>query len=179
MFKTIITYGLLAGLIVCVPLFSIILFVGCDANSVWSMAIGYLTMLIALSTVFVAIKHIRDTMRGGVIGFWPALGIGLAVSAVAGVFYVLAWDLTCKIGHIDFADSYAKAMIDGQKAKGVSGPALAKLTADMDAFKIQYANPLWRWPMSFMEIFPVGVLVSLISAGLLRNPRLFPARPTA
>ena len=46
----------------------------------------------------------------------------------------------------------------------------------MDAFKIQYADPLFRLPMTFVEIFPVGVLVSLISAGLLRNRRFLPAR---
>ncbi len=175
MLKLILTYGVIAGAIVCIPLFSIILIVGCEASA-WSMVVGYLTMLVALSTVFLAIKQVRDTMRGGVIGFWPALGIGLAISAVAGVFYVLAWDLTCWVGHLDFAGSYAKAMIDGQKAKGVTGPALAAYEAQMDQFKVQYADPLWRWPMSFMEIFPVGVLVSLVSAGVLRNPRVLPAR---
>ena len=46
----------------------------------------------------------------------------------------------------------------------------------MDKFRAQYANPLYRWPMSFMEIFPVGVLVSLVSAAVLRNPRMLPAR---
>jgi hypothetical protein len=46
----------------------------------------------------------------------------------------------------------------------------------MDAFKRQYANPLFRLPMTFAEIFPVGVLVSLVSAAILRNPRVLPAR---
>ena len=62
-------------------------------------------------------------------------------------------------------------LIDEQKAAGVSGEALAKFTAEMDKFKIDYANPLFRLPMTFTEIFPVGVLVSLVSAGLLRNSR--------
>jgi hypothetical protein len=46
----------------------------------------------------------------------------------------------------------------------------------MEAFKLQYANPMIRMPMTFAEIFPVGLLVSLVSAGLLRNPRFLPAR---
>ncbi len=46
----------------------------------------------------------------------------------------------------------------------------------METFKAQYANPLFRLPMTFIEIFPVGVLVSLISAAILRNPRVLPAR---
>lgn len=45
-----------------------------------------------------------------------------------------------------------------------------------EASKVQYANPLFRLPMVFAEIFPVGVLVSLISAALLRNRRFLPAR---
>ena len=77
---------------------------------------------------------------------------------------------------MDFADTYARAMIAAQKAKGASPEVLAKLAADMEVFKAQYANPLFRLPMTFIEIFPVGLLVSLISAAILRNPRVLPAR---
>jgi hypothetical protein len=142
----------------------------------YGMLIGYTTMLIALSAVFVGIKRHRDVERGGVIRFWPAFGIGVGISFVAGVFYVAAWEALQAMTHMDFASSYANAIIAGEKAKGASAEALAKLAADMEAFKLQYANPLFRLPMTFVEIFPVGVLVSLVSAGLLRNSRFLPAR---
>ena len=142
----------------------------------YGMLIGYTTMLIALSAVFVGIKRHRDVERGGVIRFWPAFGIGVGISFVAGVFYVAAWEALQAMTHMDFANSYADAIIAGEKAKGASAEALAKLAADMEAFKLQYANPLFRLPMTFVEIFPVGVLVSLVSAGLLRNSRFLPAR---
>jgi hypothetical protein len=129
-----------------------------------------------LSAVFVAIKRHRDADLGGVIKFWPALGLGLGISAVAGVFYVLAWEASQAFTHADFASSYARTLIEEQQAKGASAEALAKLTADMEIFKANYANPLFRLPMIFVEIFPVGVLVSLVSAGLLRNSRFLPAR---
>lgn len=80
------------------------------------------------------------------------------------------------IAHMDFATSYSNAIIASEKARGASAEALAKLTADMETFKLQYANPMFRLPMTFAEIFPVGVLVSLASAGLLRNSRFLPAR---
>jgi hypothetical protein len=143
----------------------------------YGMAVGYLIMLIALSTVFVAIKRYRDTDLGGVIKFWPAFGLGLGISFIAGVLYVVSWEAAVAITHLDFASSYSKAMIAQQQAKGVSAEALARFTAQMEQFKIQYANPLYRLPMTFAEIFPVGVLVSLVSAGLLRNSRFLPARP--
>jgi hypothetical protein len=100
----------------------------------------------------------------------------VGISFVAGVFYVAAWEALQAMTHMDFPNSYANAIIAGEKAKGASAEALAKLAADMEAFKVQYANPMFRLPMTFAEIIPVGVLVSLVSAGLLRNSRFLPAR---
>jgi hypothetical protein len=173
MLKRILYYGTIAGLVVGTSLFILTVYV--HGHGTQSLVAGYLTMLIALSAIFVAIKRHRDADLGGVIKFWPAFGLGLAISFVAGIFYVLAWEAALAYTHMDFAGSYAKAMIEQQKAHGVSGDALAKFTADMEHFKRQYANPFYRLPMTFIEIFPVGVLVSLISAGLLRSSRFFPA----
>jgi hypothetical protein len=59
----------------------------------------------------------------------------------------------------------------------VTGAAYQKAVAEMDAMRRQYANPLFRMPMTFIEIFPVGLLMAFVSAALLRNPRFLPARP--
>ena len=67
-------------------------------------------------------------------------------------------------------------LIAQQKTKGISAEALAKFVAEMEEFKKMYANPLLRMLMTFVEIFPVGVLVSLVTAGLLRNSRFLLAR---
>jgi hypothetical protein len=178
MFKKMLSYGVAAGLIVGVPLSVITISMSGQTMMRYGMVIGYLIMLIALSAVFVAIKRHRDADLGGVIKFWPAFGLGLGISFVAGVLYVISWEAACAIAHLDFAGSYAKAMIAQAQTKGVSAEALAKVTAEMEQFKVQYANPLYRWPMTFAEIFPVGVLVSSISAALLRNSRFLPARPS-
>jgi uncharacterized protein DUF4199 len=176
MLRKILSYGVIAGLVVGVALFATTLATNGQPPPSYGMALGYLTMLVALSAVFVGIKRHRDADRGGVIRFWPAFGMGLGISLVAGLFYVLAWELALAVTQVDFAETFANAMIERQKAKGISAEALAELTADMQRFKVQYANPLFRMPVTFVEIFPVGVLVSLVSAGLLRNPRFLPAR---
>ncbi len=176
MWRKILGYGLIAGLIVAIPMNVMMVALKGHPPLAWGMVFGYVTMLIALSAVFVAIKRYRDTELGGVIRFWPALGLGLGISVIAGIVYVLAWELSLAITHIDFGAAYANTLIAEKKAAGVSGDALARLTAEMDAFRIQYANPLYRMPMTFAEIFPVGVLVSLISAALLRNSRFLAAR---
>lgn len=171
MLRKIVFYGAVAGLVAGVPLSTGI---AMKVPAASGMLVGYLTMLIGLSAVFVAMKRYRDVELGGVMRFWPGFGLGLGISAVAGVVYVLAWEMVSAFSHMDFAADYTKSLIEQEKAAGVAGDALAKVIADMERFKTQYANPLYRVPMVFAEIFPVGVLVSVVSAGLFRNSRFMP-----
>src|SRR3954471_4438311 len=176
MLKTMIAYGTIAGLVVGVPLTMLTLSMDGDHMMKWGMLVGYATMLLAFTPIFIAIKQRRDGEGGGVIRFWPAFGLGVGIAFVAGLFYVAAWEIGSGLSGGDFAATYANAMIAQQKAAGVSGEALARYTAEMADFRRSYANPLFRLPMTFIEIFPVGVLVSLVAAALLRNSRFLPAR---
>lgn len=175
MFKTILTYGLIAGLVVGGISFTIFT-LGGEHNFEYGMVIGYATMLLALSAVFVGIKQYRDRELGGVIRFWPAFGMGVGMTVIAGVLYVAAWEASQAITGGDFMAAYSSFVIEQARAKGESAAAIAKLTAEMAEFKVQYANPWFRLPMVFSEIFPVGVLVSLVSAALLRRPDFLAVR---
>lgn len=176
MLRIIWTYGAIASLIVGLPMVVLAMVLKGMPPDPWGMVIGFTTMLLAFSTVFIAIKRHRDQTLGGVIRFWPALGMGMGISLVASVGYVLAWEATLALTGVDFAGEYAKAMVKAEEAKGVTGQALAKFSAEMEAFKQKYARPLYRMSITLVEIFPVGLLVSLVSAGLLRNSRFLPAR---
>src|SRR5580704_8440637 len=101
MLRIIALYGVIGGLIVGVPMVVQMVFLTGHLPLSYGYVIGYTTMLIALSTVFVAIKRHRDIDRGGVIGFWPALGVGLGVSFIAGIFYVAAWEAVQAMTHMD------------------------------------------------------------------------------
>jgi len=178
MLRTILTFGVIAGLIVSVN-FVVVLVAIPGLRHQHSLFYGYLIMLVALSFVFLAVKRYRDRNLGGVIKFLPALGVGLGVSVVAGVIYTLGWEICMAATHYAFADDYSAAMISAARAKGASPAHIAQIAAQMQAFKVQYANPLYRLPMTFAEIFPVGVVISLISAALMRNSRFLPARAAA
>ena len=175
MTRSILMFGVIAGLIVNAPMM-FFLVVRPVKPYVDSLFFGYLVMLLALSMVFVCVKRHRDGPSGGAIRFLPAFLMGLGVSIVAGAFYVLGWEIYQAAAHYPFADDYARASLAAAHAKAVTPARLAQLTAEMARFKTQYANPLYRLPMTFMEIFPVGLLVSLISAGLLCNRRFMPVR---
>ncbi|KQW51265.1 MULTISPECIES: DUF4199 domain-containing protein [unclassified Roseateles] len=175
MLKTVLSFGVAAGLLAGVPLFALIV-LNRGAPPEHGMVIGYLIMLVALTLVFVAIKRRRDSELGGVIRFWPAFLLGLGISLTAGVVYAAAWEVTLAVTKMDFGTEWAKVYLAQGKAKGLPEAELAKLAAEMDEFKRLYANPLYRFPMTMAEIVPVGLLVSLISAALLRNPRFMASR---
>lgn len=179
MFGNILKYGLIAGGIVGGIMFTMFTAMGGEHNFEYGMLIGYATMLVALSAVFVGIKQYRDKELGGVIRFWPAFGMGVAMSVIAGILYVLSWEASQAVTGGDFMTAYSNFVIEQARAKGESAEAIATMTAELAEFNIQYANPWFRLPMVFTEIFPVGVLVSLVSAGLLRNPRFLSARQLA
>lgn len=110
--RNILKYGVVAGLVVAGGMWATLLAFGDQMPHGWlGMALGYLSMLVALSAVFVGIKRHRDVDRGGVIRFWPAFGLGLGISLVAAVFYVLAWELAQTTVAKDFAGHYAAAAI--------------------------------------------------------------------
>jgi hypothetical protein len=174
MTRVIFMFGAAAGLIVAIPM-CLMLANAEPGSAATSHFTGYLIMLLALSLVFFGVKRMRDRELGGVIRFVPAFLAGLGISAVAGVIYVIGWEITLAVTDFAFVDSYSAAAIEAARAKGASAAEVEAVIAKMDEFRRQYANPLIRLPFTFIEIFPVGLLVSLVSAALLRNSRFLPA----
>ena len=179
MFRDILKFGVIGGLVVGIINFTLFTLAGDQPHFEYGMYIGYTVMLVALSTVFLGIKRQRDVGQGGVIRFWPAFGMGLAISFIAGIFYVAAWEASQAITHADFMTAYSNFVLEQARAEGKSAAEIAAMTQELAQFKVIYANPLTRLPMVFAEIFPVGVLVSLVSALLLRRPNFMPARRLA
>lgn len=137
---------------------------------------GYLVMLVALSLIFVGVKRYRDIECGGVIGFGRALVIGLGIAVVAGLVYVAGWETYQALSGIDFMADYRASILGNMRASGASEQAIAASAAELNELAVSYRNPLFRLPMTFAEIFPVGLLVAIVSAAVLRNPRVLPAQ---
>jgi hypothetical protein len=170
MTRIILTYGLISGLVV------ILLTIGAIRLNLSSLWLGYLVMVVALSSILVGVKQYRDQALGGVIRFWPALGMGLGIAVTASLVYVAVWEAYEALTHYAYIDHYVASTLAAKRAAGISAAAYKALAAQMEATRQQYANPLWRMMLTFSEIFPVGLLVAIASAALLRNPKFLPAR---
>jgi hypothetical protein len=167
-------YGSIAGIIVAIGMWAGISFIPKGGSA--GMAVGYLTMLVALSFVFVGVKQYRDNVKGGIIRFWTALGVGLSIAVVASLFYVGAWEIYMYNTNYTYMDKYISSSVDTMRAAGKSASGIANFQAEMVKFKAQYAHPLFRVLITFTEIAPVGFLIALISAALLRNAGFMPSR---
>ena len=179
MLKISLVYGILAGaLIIGSAILSLNLASGSThiASLVW---LGYLVMVIGLSAIFIGVKRYRDQQGGGVIRFWQALRVGLGIAAVAGIIYVAVWEVNLAVTDHRFIGDYVASLIEAKKEAGASAADLEAAIVEGESMKVRYRNPFYRIPITFIEIFPVGVIISLISAAILRNSRILPAvRPS-
>lgn len=138
--------------------------------------VGYATILVALTGVFPGVKNYRDKEKGGEIKFRAALGVGLGISAVASLGWVIAWEISLAMTRFDFVSAYYGTMIAQAQADGATAEKIAQMWTEQEGFASMYSNPVIRMGITFVEMFPIGVVISLISAALLRNSRFLPAR---
>lgn len=175
MLRIALVYGGIAGAVV-IGVMTIGIAMSGEGAGHGSPLVGYLIMLVALSLIFVGVKRYRDRDLGGVIKFAPAFLLGLAIAGVAGVIYVVGWEVYLASTDYAFMEQYAAGVVEAKRQAGAAAAEIETLQADMDALAKNYANPVFRLPMTFLEIFPVGLLIALISAAVLRNPNVLPAR---
>jgi hypothetical protein len=174
MIRLIIIFGSIAGIILAGSFLAGYL-LGADIDD-HNVFVGYTIMLVALSFVFLGVKRARDTLYGGVITFGRALGVGLGIAAVAALFYVMGWEAYMAATGFTFMDAYIDSMIAAEQASGTSAADIAAMRAEMNEFAASYRNPMFRMAITFAEIAPVGLVVALASAALLRRPSFFPAK---
>jgi hypothetical protein len=167
--KTILICGVIAGLI-SISMFIGLMIVGHKDHD-WEngMLYGYTLMLLGFSFIFVATKIIRDKYDGGIISFGKAFRIGLYITLIASTIYVGIWLIDYYFFMPDFMENYSARALEKLKASGATAAKIAAEKAEMDKFNEMYKNPFFNALLTYSEILPVGLLVSLISALLLKR----------
>lgn len=171
--KIIITYGLIAGLItMSFMIVSTIVWTAND-NANQSMIIGFTGMFIAFIFVFVGIKNYRDKQNGGKVTFWNAFKIGFFIALIASSVYTLVWMIEFHFFMPDFMEKYAEKAIEGIKTSGLRATEMNAKITEMETMRENYKNPFIRICYTLMEILPIGILATLISAVILkRKPKV-------
>ncbi len=165
--KIVLTYGIIGGVIVSAMMW---LTLGSGEhdfdNGMW---IGYTTMVIALSTIFFAVKAYRDKHLGGSITFGKAFLMGLYITLIASTMYVASWLVLSATTEQDFMQAYYEHEKAQMESSGLpAGKVEAKLQ-EMREFQEMYKNPVVKVGFTYMEILPVGLLVSVLCAAILKR----------
>ena len=165
----VLKFGLLAGVIVSVFMIIGTNLAGRDINFDVAQVLGYAGMLIAFSTIFIATKKQRDA--DGFITFKKALQIGLIITLIASLMYTITWMIISGgPAASEMMDAYFQESIADIQASGATEAEIQKQVDRMNRMKENYGNPLYKFFLTFfVEIFPVGLIVSIISALILRK----------
>jgi hypothetical protein len=166
--KTIIVFGSIAGALVSLFMICLIKWVSKDHDKTAEL-LGYSSMILALSLVYVGVRNFRDRYNDGTISFGKALRVALGITLIASTIYVLVWLVEYYCFMPDFMDKYAAEMIRQAKGSGLSPDALQKELAKIESVRASYRNPIVVILYTYVEILPVGIIISLLTALLVKR----------
>jgi amino acid transporter len=173
--KTVLTFGLIGGAIMAAMMFATLPFV--DQISFDGLTIvGYTTMILAFLLVFFGVRSYRENVSGGQITFGRGFAVGILITLVVCVCYVVAWEIIYFQFIPDFLDKYAGYVVEKVRASGASQQVIDAKVEEMKSFKEMYDNPFIFAALSFIEPFPIGLIVTLISAAFLRKKTIAATR---
>lgn len=176
--KIVWTFGLLCGGLITLFLWIMMFLMQKDVLTFDNGdLVGYASMVVSLSMIFFGIKSYRDRHQNGSIKFLTGLQIGLLISVIASIMYATGWEIYYQSNSDvknNFMNEYTDYCLKKMKNEGASEADIEKAAKDMNDMKEMYQQFLPRFGITLMEIFPVGLAVSLISAGILRRKEILP-----
>src|SRR5258708_26910848 len=133
--------------------------------------------VVSFVVVFVGIRSYRDNDGNGQITFGNAFAVGISITVISCIFYVVTWEILYFNFLPDFMDKYSVYIVEKLKASGASAAAVQVKVQELKKYKELYDNPFFNALMTFIEPFPIGLVITLISPALLRKkPQSQPAQ---
>ncbi len=168
--KVVLTFGLIGGGVLAAMMLTTIPFqdqIGFDRGAI----IGYTTMVLAFLMVYFGVRSYRDNVAGGTLTFGQAFKVGILITAVITVCYVVTWEVMFYTLMPDFGEKYAAFALEKARLAGASEAQIATQAKELSDFMTMYKNPLVNIAFSFLEPLPVGVVFTLVTAGVLGRKR--------
>ena len=174
--NTVLKFGIISGVLASILMSATLPF---EDKLGHSYLVGYAAIVASFLLVYFGVRSYRNNVGGGRISFGRAFAVGICITLITCLFYVATWEIIFHFYMPDFMVKYSAAVIQKMHAAGASEAAIQAKTLALQASTESYKNPLVRIPMTFMEPFPVGLLITLISAAVLRKKPRPQAEPSA
>jgi hypothetical protein len=174
--KTILTFGLISGAISSLMMVATVPFadrIGFDKGEY----IGYTSIVLSFLMVFFGIRSYRDNAGNGQISFTKAFAVGICITLISCICYVVTWEILYFHFLPGFMDKYGAYIVEKLKTSGASAAAVQAQLQALQKYKEMLDNPLLNAAMTFIEPFPIGLVITLVSAAVLRRkPQSQPAQ---
>ena len=168
--KIVLIFGLISGAISALMMFVTIPLIG-RIPFEYLTVLGYTTFVASFMMVFFGIRSYRDNVAGGTITFGRAFKVGILITLLSCGIFIATWEFIYPRFLPNFLDQYSTYMVEKMRAQGATQEELNQTIQQNEQFKEWYKNPFFRYAMTLMEPFPVGLLITLISAFVLRSKR--------
>ena len=172
--KIIVTFGLISGAISSLMMIALVTFggrIGFDRGAI----IGNTSIVLSFLMVFVGIRTYRDNIGNGQITFLKAFAVGLSITLISCIIYVVTWEVIYYNFIPGFWDAYGAHLVEKLTASGAKPAAIQAKLEQVRKYKELYKNPLFNAALTFIDPFPIGLVITLISALVLRRkPRSLP-----
>ena len=161
--KTILTYGLISGLISVVLFLSTFPFMK-EMNNSSGMVIGYTGMILAFALIFFGMSRYKKT-HGNMMTFGEGFKIGLGITVISSACYALMWVIAVQFFIPEFMDNMMNDYITKMQSSGASQAEIKKYVSDMGFVKNIYKNPIGIFLFTMIsEPIPVGIVITLIAS---------------
>ena len=172
--KIVVTFGLISGAVSSLMMIALVTFgdrIGFDRGAV----IGNTSIVLSFLMVFFGIRTYRDNIGNGQITFLRAFAVGLSITVISCIFYVLTWEVIYYNFIPGFWDRYGAHLVEKLTASGASPAAIQAKVEQVRKYKELYKNPLFNAALTFIHPFPIGLVIALFSALVLqRRPQSQP-----
>lgn len=126
--------------------------------------LGYVVMVIIYSLIFIGIRNYRNNQLNGVISFKTAFSTGAMITVIASILYVVICLIYLYQFAPDYMDKYSAYVL-----RHTPSSELETKTEMMENLKTMYQNPFFLTLYTFAEILPIGLIVALVSALILKK----------
>jgi uncharacterized protein DUF4199 len=167
--KAVLTFGLISGLIMSVLMGGSLLLADKIGSGHNSMVLGYTIMVASFLLIYFGIRSYRDNTLAGQISFGRAFACGILITLISSVCYVVMWEVLYFNFMPHFMDGYFAAQIHKLQSAGLDAATTAARVAAIQHSQQLYQNPFVNMAYTLMEPLPVGLLITLLSAALLRR----------
>ena len=170
--KIVLTFGLISGLMISVLMDGSLILANKIGSGHNSMLLGYTMMVASFLLIYFGIRSYRDNTLAGQISFGRAFACGILITLITTVCYVATWEVLYFNFMPHFMDSYFAAQVHKVQSLGLDPATTAARVAAIEHSRQLYQNPFVNMAYTFMEPLPVGLIMTLISAAILRRKAL-------